>query len=206
MGLCAPHPHHGVPPWTRYTILLDLRNQRVSVWSWGTMWGYAPHTPHQGVPPWTRYTMGLGFKKSAFFCVKQRERCGAMRPTPPPGSSSLDPVHNFTGFKKSASFCVKQQERMCCSIPRQRLSVRSGPGQLVDRGFSDDRHRESLLSRMRFIPKTAPCRGEHGRNLRSLTLHAETLCITLPTIIAEWGCRGIIPLPAGGPRLASESL
>ena len=59
-----------------------------------------------------------------------------MRPTPPPGSSSLDPVHNFTGFKKSVGFCVEQQERMCCIVPRQRLSVRSGPGQPVDRGFS----------------------------------------------------------------------
>ena len=74
------------------------------------------------------------------------------------------PGSHFTGFKKSAFLCVEQQERMYCSIPRQRLSVRSGPGQLVDRGFSDDRHRESSLSRMRFIPKTAPCRGEHGRN------------------------------------------
>ena len=59
-----------------------------------------------------------------------------MRPTPPPGSSSLDPVHNFTGFKKSTGFCVGQQERRCCIVPRQRLSIRSGPGQPVDRGFS----------------------------------------------------------------------
>ena len=40
------------------------------------------------------------------------------------------------GLKESTSFCVRQQERMCCIVPRQRLSVRSGPGQLVDRGFS----------------------------------------------------------------------
>ena len=79
----APHTRtREFLPWTRYTILLDLRNQRVSVWSWGTMWGYAPHTPHQGVPPWTRYTMGLGFKKSAGFCVMQWERCGALPHTP----------------------------------------------------------------------------------------------------------------------------
>ena len=138
----APHTRtREFLPWTRYTILLDLRNQRVSVWSWGTMWGYAPHTPHQGGPPWTRYTMGLGFKKSAFFCVEQKKR-------------------------------------MSCSIPRQRLSVRSGPGQPVDRGFSDDRYRESLLSRMRFIPKTAPCRGEQGHNSRNPMFHAETFCTT----------------------------
>ena len=163
----APHtPTREFLPGPGTQLCLDLRNQRVSVWSGrGTDVGLCAPRPHQGVPPWTRYTRGLG-------------------------------------LKKSAGFCVRQQERMCYSIPRQRLSVRSGPGQPVDRGFSDDRRRESELSRMRFIPKTASCRGEQGRNPRNLTLHAETLCITLPTIIAEWGCRGIIPLPAGGPRLA----
>ena len=104
------------------------------------------------------------FKKSTGFCVELGDDVGLCAPHPAPGSSSLDPVHNFTGFRKSTGCCVRQQERMCCVVPRQRLSVRSGPGQLVDRGFSDDRHRESLLSRMRFIPKTASCRGEHGRN------------------------------------------
>ena len=160
MGLCAPHPHQGVPPWTRFTTLLGFRKSAGFCVGRGDDVGLcAPH-PHQGVPPWTRFTILLG-------------------------------------PRKSSGFCVGQQERMGCIVLRQRLSVRSGPGQLVDRGFSDDRHRESSLSRMRFIPKTASCRGEHGRNTM---FHAETLCITLPTLIAGWGCRGIIPLPAGGLR------
>ena len=142
---------------------LDLRNRRVSVWGGRDDVGLCAPRPHQGAPPWTRCTMELGLRKSSSFCVHERNDVGRC-PTPRQGSCPWIPVHNFTGFKKSVGFCVEQQERMCCSIPRQRLSVRSGPGQPVDRGFSDDRHRESLLSRMRFIPKTASCRGEHGRN------------------------------------------
>ena len=117
--------------------------------------GLCAPRPHQGVPPWTRYTRGLG-------------------------------------FEKSAGFCVEQQERMCYSIPRQRLSVRSGPGQPVDREFSDDRHRESLLSRMRFIPKTASCRGKHGRNP---TLHAKILRIARQQISRIGGAGESFPCP-----------
>ena len=120
------------------------------------------------------------------------------------------------GFKKSTFFCVRQQERMCYSIPRQRLSECSGPGQPVDRGFSDDRHRESLLSRMRFIPKTAFCRGEHGHNSRNPMFHAETFCTTRQLssrtggagesfpCFGVWGRRAPKDSPAGGrPRLAA---
>ena len=127
------------------------------------MWGYAPHAPTREFLPGPG-TRGLGFKKSAGFCVGRGDAVGLCAPHPHQG---VPPWTRYTmglGFEKSAGFCVEQQERMCYSIPRQRLSVRSGPGQPVDRGFSDDRHRESLLSRMRFIPKTASCRGEHGRN------------------------------------------
>ena len=118
------------------------------------------------------------FKKSTGFCVELGDDVGLCAPRPHQG---VPPWTRYTmglGFKKSAFFCVEQKKRMSCSIPRQRLSVRSGPGQLVDRGFSDDRHRESLLSRMRFIPKTAPCRGEHGHNSRNPMFHAETFCTT----------------------------
>ena len=29
VGLCAPHPHQGVPPWTRFTTFLGLRKSAV---------------------------------------------------------------------------------------------------------------------------------------------------------------------------------
>ena len=156
-------PHQGAPPWTRCTMGLGLKKSSSFCAHERNDVGLCAPRPHQGVPPWTRYTMGLGLRKSSSFCAHERNDVGRC-PTPRQVRCPWIPVHNFTGFKKSVGFCVEQQERMCCSIPRQRLSVRSGPGQPVDRGFSDDRHRESLLSRMRFIPKTAPCRGEHGRN------------------------------------------
>ena len=154
VGLCAPHPHQGVPPWTRYTMGLGFKKSAgfcVGRGEGDAVGLCAPH-PHQGVPPWTRFTILLGLRKSTGFCVEQGRRCGAMRPTPPPGSSSLDPVHNFTGFKKSTGFCVEQQERMCCIVLRQRLSVRSGPGQPVDRGFSGNR----VWGKTSFPPERSP--------------------------------------------------
>ena len=29
VGLCAPHPHQGVPPWTRFTIGLRLKKSTI---------------------------------------------------------------------------------------------------------------------------------------------------------------------------------
>ena len=122
---------------------LDLRNRRVSVWSGrGNDVGLCTPHPHQGVPPWTRFTMELGLKES-------------------------------TGF------CVRQQERMCCCVSRQRLSVRSGPGQPVDRGFSACRvPGESLFSPGSIIRKPLPAAGNMAVTQHNPTPHAETLCIT----------------------------
>ena len=137
-----------------------------------------------------------GFRKSTSFCVEWGERCRAMRPTPPPGSSSLDPVHNFTGFKKSASFCVKQQERMCCSIPRQRLSVRSGPGQPVDRGFSACRvPGESLFSPGSIIRKPLPAAGNMAVIQRNPMFHAEIFRITCQQSSRNGGAGESFPCP-----------
>ena len=157
----------------------------------------APH-PHQGVPPWTQYTIGLGLKKSTGFCVARADTMRGAAPHPAKGVALGSPYTMKRGFKKSTGFCVEQQERMYCSVPRQRLSVCSGPGQPVDRGvfgmirssgkarFPGDDH-----------PKTAPCRGEHGR---SPNVSRGNTSDGPPTNIANRGCRGIIPLPAGGTR------
>ena len=183
---------------------LDLRNRRVSVWGGGPLWGYAPHAPTREFLPGPGTQGDLDLRNRRVSVWGGRDDVGLCAPRPHQG---VPPWTRYTmrlGFKKSTIFCVQQQERMCCSIPRQRLSVRSGPGQPVDRGFSDDRRRESELSRTNeSFRKPLPAAGNMAVTQHNLTLHAETLYITLPTIIAEWGCRGIIPLPAGGSRLAA---
>ena len=45
--------------------------------------------------------------------------------------------------------------------------------------------------------KPLPAAGNMAVTQHNPTPHAETLCITLPTFIARWGCRGIIPLLRG---------
>ena len=78
-----------------------------------------------------------GFKKSAVFCVmREGYDVGLCAPRPHQGGTPWTRFTMGLRLKKSTIFCVKQQERMCCIIPRQRLSVCSGPGQPVDRGFS----------------------------------------------------------------------
>ena len=96
MGLCAPRPHQGVPPWTRYTALLGFRKSTgFCVEREGTMWGAAPH-PAKGVALGAQYTTLLEFRKSAVFCVEQQERmcCSVPRQRL---SDAQAPVNLLTG-------------------------------------------------------------------------------------------------------------
>ena len=113
--------------------------------------GALPHAPTRELLPGPGAQWGLVLRNQRVSVWSGRDDVGRC-PTPRQGRCPWIPVHNFTGFKKSVGFCVEQQERMCCSIPRQRLSVRSGPGQPVDRGFSGCR----VWGKTCFPPERSP--------------------------------------------------